>query len=218
MLHQRRFRALTARRGPGSFLRRGLLGFVLLVVASVTLAAADSSLALNASSPDVALPSSSTSSSSEPETLQQYGQTFVLAGSTHTDVVHTEEYVLQGESVDNWSQLLTYQRVRLPEPFPTDEYVMLLKRCLEQRGGAPRIRIVQQGKTASLFGIHYPATDRTPEQVALALLTIADPQRPNELHLVQYAVNPARLSLEEMELQIKRWQGRLQSQAASLVR
>ncbi|PTY05270.1 hypothetical protein DB347_17555 [Opitutaceae bacterium EW11] len=173
---------------------------------------------MNAPSPDAALPPPPSTSRLETETLQLYGQTFVLTGSIHSDVVHTEEYVLQGESADNWSQLLTYQRVRLPEPFPTDEYVMLLKRCLEQRGGAPRIRIVQQGKTASLFGIHYLATDRTPEQVALALLTIADPQRPNELHLVQYAVNPARLSLEEMELQIKRWQGRLQSQAASLVR
>lgn len=151
-------------------------------------------------------------------TIQQDGLTFVLAHSTRSDSVETEEYFLEKESPESWSQMLTYQRVMLPEPLASDHYVSWLKQHLEQSPGGPRLRIVQQGKNASIFGIHYGKTANAGEQFGLALITTADPRRPNELHLIQYTINTGRIPVNEMEVLVKRWQARFQSQAASLIR
>jgi len=152
----------------------------------------------------------------ERRTIQQFGLTFVLSRSTRSDSTETEEYFLEGESAESWSQMITYQRITLPEPLGADLYVTWLKKHFEQSPGGPRLKVVQQGKAASIFGVQYAKTDKSPEQFGLALVSVADPRRPNQLHLIQYAINPSRVSLEEMELQVKRWQARFQSQAASL--
>lgn len=154
----------------------------------------------------------------EPRTLRHDGLTFVLARSTRHDSTETEEYFLQGESQESWSQMITYQRVTLPEPLGTDAYISWMKKRFEQNPGGPRLKVVQQGKTASIFGVQYPKTEKTDPQFGLALAMVADPRRPNELHIIQYVINPARVSLADMELQVKRWQTRFQSQAASLAR
>lgn len=157
-------------------------------------------------------------SSAERRTIQQYGLTYILARSTRNDSTETEEYFLQGESAASWSQMITYQRLVLAESLSTAEYVGWLKKHFEKVSGGPRLKVVQQGKAASIFGVHYGKTDTMGEQFGLALVTKADPRRPNELHLVQYAINIDRVSIEQMELQVKRWQALFQSQAASISR
>lgn len=154
--------------------------------------------------------------SADRHVIQQYGLTFVLARSSRSESTETEEYFIQGESAESWSQMITYQRLVLPDPIATDHYVIWLKKHFDQTPGGPRLKLVQQGKAASIFGVQYPKSEKSGEQFELVLVTVADPRRPNELHLIQYAINPDRVSLEEMELQVKRWQTRFQSQAASL--
>lgn len=149
-------------------------------------------------------------------TIQQYGLTFVLARSSRSDSTETEEYFIQGESAESWSQMITYQRLVLPDPIGADHYVLWLKKHFEQTPGGPRLKIVQQGKVSSIFGVQYAKSEKSGEQFELVLVSVADPRRPNELHLVQYSINPERVSLEEMELQVKRWQTLFQSQAASI--
>lgn len=159
-----------------------------------------------------------TTPDAERRTIQQDGLTFTLARSSRMDTVEIEEYFLEGENAETWSQMIAYQRIALPEPVGADQYVGWLKRQLEQRGGGPRMRIVQQGKSAAIFGVQYDRTENAAEQFGLALATIADPRRPNELHLIQYLVSPSRMSVEDMEVRVKRWQARFQSQAGSLGR
>ena len=151
-------------------------------------------------------------------TIQQYGLTFILSRSTRSDSTATEEYFLQGESAESWSQMITYQRLILAEPLGAGEYVTWLKKHFEQTHGGPRLKVVRLGKAASIFGVQYDKTDTTGGQFGLVLVTVADPRRPNELHLIQYAINVNRISPEETDLQIKRWQALFQSQAESVGR
>lgn len=157
-------------------------------------------------------------SETERRTIQQYGLTFILTRSVRHDSTETEEYFLQGESAESWSQMITYQRLILAESLTAAEYVTWLKKHFDQVERAPRLKVVQQSKAAAIFGVHYAKTDTAGEQFGLALVTMADPRRPNELHLVQYVINIDRVPLEQMELQVKRWQALFQSQAASLSR
>ena len=150
--------------------------------------------------------------------LQQYGSTFERIHSSREDSVETEEYVLQGETAENWTQMLTYQRISAAEPIAADQYVALLKRHLHETPHRPRFRVLQQSKAAALFGVHYPSSSSADEQLGLVLVTVPDGKRPNEVHLIQFAVSPARLPPDELELQVKRWQARLQSQAAAFAR
>lgn len=154
----------------------------------------------------------------ETRVLRHDGLTFLLSRSTKHDSTETEEYFLQGESQESWSQMITYQRVTLPEPVGADAYVNWMKKRFEQNTGGPRLKVVQQGKTAAIFGVQYPKMEKTEPQFGLALAMVPDLRRPNELHIIQYVINPSRVSLADMELQVKRWQARFQSQAASLLR
>jgi hypothetical protein len=150
--------------------------------------------------------------------IEQSGLSFVRSASFCKENVDTEEYVLQGEGSENWSQMLTYQRVHVPQPAVVDRYVAALKLNIERMFSAARVRIVQQGRTGAIFAVHYPKTDKIPEQVSLAFVAVPDARRPNELHVIQYSVNPQRLPVEDMELQVKRWQARFQAQLAAVAK
>ena len=149
-------------------------------------------------------------------TIQQDGFTFVLRRSTRKETVDTEEYFLPNETPENWSQMVSYQRVQLPQPMGADLYVGWLKSQIEESSGSPRLRVVQSGKEASIFGVQYPKDGKADEQFALALVTVPDPRRPNELHLIQYSIQTQRVPVQDMELQVKRWRARFQSQAGGL--
>jgi hypothetical protein len=159
----------------------------------------------------------STESSSH-KAIELHGTKFLLMASSRVGEVETEEYLVEGENAAAWTQMLTYQRVTLPAPMPADVYVTLLKRHLESRPGPPKFRTVQQGKDASIFGVHYLPGDAEREQFGLALVTIPDPRRPNEVHILQYVCKPQEIAPEDLQLYARRWQARFQSQAASVKR
>jgi hypothetical protein len=148
--------------------------------------------------------------------IEQNGLKFVLLGSTRHDNVDTEEYLLEGETRESWSQMLTYQRVSLPEPVTADQYASVLKRHLEKFTPQPKFRVAQQGKAASIFAVHYGASSKDPEQVGLALIMLPDALRPSVLHVVHYTARLDRISAEDLDVQVKRWHARFQSQAASI--
>ena len=150
--------------------------------------------------------------------LEQYGSVFVLSRSTQEHGVQTEEYLLQGDTREEWTQLLTYQRIATAEPMGADQYVGLLMRHLGEAVSAPRFRVLQQGRDAAIFGVHYPAAVRSEEQFGVALVTVPDARRPSEIHVIQFAVSPQRVPPGELDLLVKRWQARFQTQAASLAR
>ncbi len=86
------------------------------------------------------------------------------------------------------------------------------------QGASPKLRLVRQGKAASVFGIHYAATASREEQFSVVLVAIPDPRQPAQVHLVEYLISPARLAPEAAEVGVKRWQARFLSQASSLER
>lgn len=156
--------------------------------------------------------------SSPQKAIELYGTKFLLMTSSRLGEVETEEYLVEGESVAAWTQMLTYQRVTLPAPIAADVYVTLLKRHLESRPSPPKFRTVQQGKDASIFGVHYLPGNEAREQFGLALVSIPDPRRPNEVHILQYVCKPQEIAPEDLQLYARRWQARFQSQAASVTR
>ena len=193
--------------------RPGVTLCVALILAGGAVSAASPALEANGGGEDPAL-----STSEPPRLLQQYGSVFERVSSLRADGVETEEYVLQGETRETWTQMLTYQRITAAEPMAADQYVGLLKRHLEQVPHAPRFRVVQQGRSAAIFGVHYAAHASAEEQFGIVLVSVPDERRPNELHVIQFVVNPRRLGPEELETQVKRWQTRFQSQASAFSR
>lgn len=152
------------------------------------------------------------------KTLTEFGESYVLNSSQRSDVLNTEEYILAGQTPENWSQAIIYQRIAFSAPAAPDSLVGSIKKRIEEVSPRSQLRLVSQGKSASIFAVHYAKTAQQPEQVAIALAAVADPKRPNELHLIQFALRPDRLDLATMERLVKRWQARFQSQAASLNR
>lgn len=164
------------------------------------------------------VPETSIEGTKTSERIEQFGSVFTRIRSLKTPSVETEEYVYEGETLDGWTRLLAFQRISTAEPIGTDQYVGLLQRHIAEVPSAPRIRVVQQGAEASIFGVHYPSREPVDEQFGLVLVTRPDERRPNELHLVQLVLNPRKLKDGEMEALVRRWQARFQSQAASLTR
>lgn len=148
--------------------------------------------------------------------LHEFDETFVCASSERNESTDTETYLLESESVDSWTEMITYQRITFAGPVRPDQFVGLLKSRFKEGQPGAGFRLVQQGRSASIFAVHYPRGASQVEQVEIALATVADPKRPNELHVVQFAVCPERLEVARMEVLIRRWQARFQSQAASL--
>lgn len=146
------------------------------------------------------------------------GTPFILRARHHAGELVTEEYGRGDEDPDRWTERLTYQRLSLSRPTASDAFVALLKEQLATQGASPRLRLVRQGKTASVFGIHYAATPTREEQFSVVLVAIPDPQHPSQVHLVEYLISPARLAPEAAEVGVKRWQARFLSQASALER
>lgn len=156
--------------------------------------------------------------SSGTKTLTEFGQSYVLNSSQRSESLNTEEYVLQGETAENWSQAIVYQRILFATPAAPDSLVGSIKKRLEESAADAQLRLILQGRNASIFAVHYAKSAHHSEQVAIALAAVADPKRPNELHVIQFALRPERLDLATMESMVKRWQARFQSQATSLNR
>ena len=152
----------------------------------------------------------------ERKTIQEEGTTYVLLSSHRDEHIQTEEYGIEGETASNWTQVITYQRLTLSEALGVNEYVSALKERIEQNGATARVRIVQSGSKAAIFGFEYGRADGTadPAQLGLVLVTLPDKRRPQELELVQYGASPSQLSLDLLAARMKRWQARFEAQAA----
>lgn len=169
-----------------------------------------SALAPGDATSDIAVQSSGPS----PRKIESFGETFVLLRSSRSESVDTEEYSLNGEPPGNWSQLLTYQRFSLSSPLAADQYVRDLKSTLARDASGPRFRLLEQHTGASIFALQYNGSQAGSPQVVLALAIVPEAERPNQLHLIQFALNPDRVPLPQMELLMKRWQAQFSAQAA----
>lgn len=140
------------------------------------------------------------------------GETFVLRSSNRVDGVETEEYRLEGQNEDSWTELITCQRLVLPEALNADEYVGLLKQRLQTSNPTAHLRVLQTNPRAAVFGIEYRSEDPRETQLAFVLVTASGVNRSREIQLVQYAIRPGCMDPEQIQLRAKKWQARFQSQ------
>lgn len=139
------------------------------------------------------------------------GQTFLLAQSSGTPLVETHEYTREGETLRNWSQLVTVQRLTLARTTTAAEFVAFSQQRLGREGGTT-VLTQPSGPRTGLFTAHFPQTADQEEQVVVCLV-LAPPTAPAHLDIIQYAAKPTRLTPEQLEIQLRAWRGRLQSQA-----
>jgi len=159
--------------------------------------------------PETAAPAAAVPSK---RTIVQNGQTFEFASESKAPNCETQEYVVQGEDLANWSQLLTLQRITLAEAATPADFVAFFNRKTQEEGDA-KLEILQQGLAACVFAVHFQKSDRNEEQVMLCMVT--KDKKPTILNLIQYAIKPAKLSSDVVTLQLKSWQSRFCTQAAT---
>jgi hypothetical protein len=149
-------------------------------------------------------------------TFEHNGHVYVLVLSNATEEVDTEEYVMEGETPDQWTQMISYQRIRLASAIGADQYVASLQRYFDQNKCAAHSKVVQQGKTATVFGVQYDKTSDRDLQLTIALAFFPSAKDPTLLHLIQFTLKPANVASGEIENLIRSWQGRFQSEASSI--
>lgn len=146
--------------------------------------------------------------------MEHDGQAFALANSTTTDHVQTDEYVVSGEKIADWSQLVTVQRLTLAQPTPADEFVAYFRKRVEAEDGAT-LEILQQAKSASVFAVRFPKSERNDEQMMICLAFV-DRGTPKLLNIVQYALKPGRVSADLAAMRLQSWRDKFLAQAQAL--
>jgi len=149
-------------------------------------------------------------------TFEHNGHVYVLVFSNATEEVDTEEYVMEGETPGQWTQMISYQRIRLASAIGADQYVISLQRYFDQNKSVAHAKVVQQGKTATVFGVQYDKTSDRDLQLTIALAFFPNAKDPSLLHLIQFTLKPAKVTSGEIENLIRSWQGRFQSEANSI--
>jgi hypothetical protein len=150
------------------------------------------------------------------KTIEHDGQTFKLASSATGKNVETDEYVQAGETLADWTQLLTVQRMTLAKATPTDEFVAYFQKRIQAESGAT-LQILKQSKAVSVFAVRFPKSDGNDEQVMICL-ALTDPAKTGVLNIVQYAIKPTRLSVDLVEMRIKSWRDRFLHQSEAISR
>lgn len=149
------------------------------------------------------------------KTVEHDGQTFELATSTTGKNVRTDEYVVAGEQIADWTQLVTVQRLTIGRPTATSEFLAYFRTRVESESGAT-LDVLREGKAASVFAARFPKSARNDEQVMICL-AFADAADPATLDIVQYAIKPTRVPVALVERRIKSWRDKFlrQAQAAA---
>ena len=155
-------------------------------------------------------------SAPEAKRITLNGQTFELANSTNGENIATEEYVLSGEKLATWTQLVTVQRITLAKPSSPDEFATYFQKKISQENGA-RLDLLQQGRTACVFSTYFAKSDQNEEQMMVCLV-FSEVKTPQVLNLIQYAIKPNQLAQSVVEMQLKAWKTQFSQQALSLVR
>ncbi|HVU35291.1 MAG TPA: hypothetical protein VHE61_17780 [Opitutaceae bacterium] len=167
-------------------------------------AAVPGALTPNAAEHDSSEPAASSASGVPPRaTVVHDGQTFALANRAASPNVETDEYVADGETLGNWTQLLTVQRIALPKPATAAEFATYFQTRIRDEKGAS-FDIVKSGRTASVFAVRFPKSERNDEQVMICL-AFPDEAKPTRFNVVQFALKPSRIPLNAAEVRIKSW-------------
>jgi hypothetical protein len=180
-------------------------------------AAASAPAARSDSPPITAPPTAGTAERAAPvprKTFEHDGQTFELANSTTAKNVETDEYVVAGEKIADWSQVVTVQRLTMAQPTPSDEFLAYFQKRLNGEDGA-NLEILRQAKRASIFTVRFPKSEQNEEQIMICL-AFADPAKPSVLNIVQYALKPSRVSANLAEMRMKSWRDKFLTQAQAL--
>jgi len=149
-------------------------------------------------------------------TFEHNGHVYVLVFSNATEEVDTEEYVMEGETPDQWTQMISYQRIRLASAIGADQYVASLQRYFDQNRSAAHSKVVQNGKAATVFGVQYDKTSDRDLQLTIALAFFPNTKDPTLLHLIQFTLKPTNVASGEIENLIRSWEARFQSEARSI--
>lgn len=143
-------------------------------------------------------------------TVEHDGQVFSLASSTAIRNVATDEYTVAGEKIAAWTQLVTVQRLTLSQATDADAFVAYFKQRIADDGAT--LDVLSPGRTASVFSVRFPKSERNEEQVMVCLV-MADPAEPCRLHIVQYAIKPLRFPIETTAARLKSWRDKFVAQA-----
>lgn len=135
-------------------------------------------------------------------TVEHEGQVFELASSLAGANVETHEYVPVGETLATWTQLVTVQRLTLPGPRTTDEFLAYFEKRVREDGAS--WEVLRRTASASVFVVRFPASDRNEEQVMICL-GMLDPAKATLVNIVQYAIKPQRVPVAAVESRLKSW-------------
>ena len=186
-----------------------------------------------ASTPTLCLAGTPTQSATDAISLSQLGQgtelaaaescgvtkivagdeTFTLRASQRNHAVETEEYGVEGEEAEHWSELITCQRLFLGEARGAADYVDELKARLQTSNPTSRMRILQKATQTAVFAIEYQAKNPVDAQLAFVLVTAPRGRASHEIQIIQYSALPGRTPLLTLQAHSKYWQTRFQSQA-----
>lgn len=144
-----------------------------------------------------------------PKILQD-GNTYVFSGSSKTANVETEEYVLEGEQITNWSQLVTMQRLSLSHAGTVEDFCTYFAKRIAQEGSG-RVDIVKKGPRGTVFVASFPASAANEEQIMLCL--VLQGKTSNDLMMLQFAIKAGKVSKDVAAAVMKGWRDRLCAQA-----
>lgn len=143
------------------------------------------------------------------------GQSFHLAQSCGAAEIETHEYTLEGESLKDWSQLVTVQRLNCRQQTLPKDFITYSKERLARDPSQAAFLTQPAGKRSGLFTVHFRKTEEQEEQIVVCLVLQA-PSDPQRLQILQYAAKPGRLSPPLLEAQLRAWKERFQAQASQL--
>lgn len=87
------------------------------------------------------------------------------------------------------------------------------KRLQEESGAS--LEVLKQTKSAAVFAVRFPPSDRNEEQV-MVCLAFGDPTNAAAFNVVQYAIKPTRLGVDLVEAHLKSWRDKLLRQAEAM--
>lgn len=147
-------------------------------------------------------------------TVEHDGQTFELTRSTADQAVRTDEYVVAGEKIADWTQLVTVQRLTRAMPARIDAFLAYFRKRVTEDGAT--FEVLKEAKTAGVFVVRFPKSERNEEQVMICLALAGGSSTPH-LDIVQYAIKPTRLPVEVVEMRIRSWRDQFLAQAKGAV-
>ncbi|MFA5264386.1 MAG: hypothetical protein WC378_11210 [Opitutaceae bacterium] len=180
-----------------------------LLIASLVIGLVCSSR-LRSEEPSSPEPASTQQDSAPPE-IAHLGQVFILAQHREDKTVETDEYLPKGETLGDWSQLLTVQRLRLPRASSPDEMIAHLSKRVSKDPGS-RFLVVRQGRHASVFSASLPPVDGAREQRLVGIVCM-DTSKPGVMDVLQFALAPSRVDAGVADMILDSWKLKFVKQA-----